>query len=164
MITLLGGDLGVTGGFSVLEEDGKLITSFDVPTLNDGPKGRRTINGPLLAQLIAETHATRAFIEAVGPRPREGSVQSFAFGRAKGLTEGICAALGVSITWIAPAVWKRAVNIPPGTNKDLARSEAIRRWPDKASLFGRKCDHNRAESALIGLAGIKREHNGRNEP
>jgi hypothetical protein len=29
MITLLGGDLGVTGGFSVLEEDGKLITSFE---------------------------------------------------------------------------------------------------------------------------------------
>jgi crossover junction endodeoxyribonuclease RuvC len=163
MTVVLGVDLGVSGAVSVLLEVGELVTSFDVPTLNDGPKGRRTVNGPLLAQLIAETHAARAYIEAVGPRPHEGSVQSFAFGRAKGLTEGICAALGLSITWIAPTVWKRIVNIPPGPNKDLARSEAIRRWPARAELFIRKRDHNRAESALIALAGIKRERNNRAE-
>jgi hypothetical protein len=34
-----------------------------------------------------------------------------------------------------------------------ARSEAIRRWPDRAALFARVKDDGLAESALIGVAG-----------
>jgi hypothetical protein len=40
--------------------------------------------------------------------------------------------------------------------KDMARSNAINRWPGKAGLFGRKLDDGRAEAALIGLAGLMR--------
>jgi hypothetical protein len=39
--------------------------------------------------------------------------------------------------------------------KDAARSEVIRRWPDKAELFARVKDDGRAEAALIALAGIR---------
>lgn len=39
-------------------------------------------------------------------------------------------------------------------SKDAARSEAIRRWPDHAALFARVKDDGRAESALIGIAGM----------
>jgi hypothetical protein len=55
-------------------------------------------------------------------------------------------------------VWKRAVGIPPGKDgaKDAARSEAIRRWPQKADLFARVKDDGRAEAALIAVAGISR--------
>lgn len=51
------------------------------------------------------------------------------------------------------------VGIPPGKDgaKDAARSEAIRRWPDKASLFARKSDDGRAEAALIAVAGLTNE-------
>jgi hypothetical protein len=41
--------------------------------------------------------------------------------------------------------------------KDAARSEAIRRWPDKARLFARVKDDGRAEAALIAVAGVIRE-------
>jgi crossover junction endodeoxyribonuclease RuvC len=44
-----------------------------------------------------------------------------------------------------------------GGAKDAARSEAIRRWPDKAAWFARVKDHGRAEAALIGRAGLQRE-------
>jgi hypothetical protein len=56
-------------------------------------------------------------------------------------------------------MWKRIVGIPPGKEgaKDAARSEAIRRWPDKAAWFARVKDHGRAEAALIGWAGLQRE-------
>jgi crossover junction endodeoxyribonuclease RuvC len=67
------------------------------------------------------------------------------------------AALGVPIAFLTPPQWKRIVGIPPGTarGKDAARSEAIRRWPDKAALFARMKDDGRAEAALVELAGLK---------
>ena len=45
--------------------------------------------------------------------------------------------------------------------KDVARSRAIERWPDQVNLFARVKDHDRAEAALIGWAGLQRERQGR---
>jgi crossover junction endodeoxyribonuclease RuvC len=80
---IIGIDLGVSGALAILE-GGELVEVHDMPCLSDGPARRRSINAPLLAEIIAKSHATSAFIEYVGPRPREGAVGAFAFGRAKG--------------------------------------------------------------------------------
>jgi hypothetical protein len=64
----------------------------------------------------------------------------------------VLAAAGVPITFITPPAWKRAIGLTL-KSKDAARSEAIRRWPDRAALFARVKDDGRAESALIGVAG-----------
>jgi hypothetical protein len=82
-----------------------------------------------------------------------------AFGRCRGLVEGVLASLAIPAIFITSPAWKRVVGIAPGRNgaKDAARSEAIRRWPAKASLFARVKDDGRAESALIALAGLLRE-------
>lgn len=124
-----------------------------------GHDGRRAVNGPLLAEFIAKSHATKAFVELVGARPGEGAVGAFAFGRSLGVVLGVLAALSIPVTLIAPAAWKRTIGIAPGKDgaKDAARSEALRRWPDKAALFARVKDDGRAESALLALAGLKRE-------
>src|SRR5271168_2883422 len=86
--------------------------------------------------------------------PDDGSVQAFAFGRCRGAIEGVVAALSIPIDFITPPAWKRLIGIPPGKDgaKDAARSEAIRRWPDKAAWFARVKDHGRAEAALIAVA------------
>jgi hypothetical protein len=151
-------DLGLTGAGGILH-DGVPVDFFEMPCLNDGPAGRRSINAPLLAELVFKSKASAAFVEAVGPRPGEGAVGAFAFGRARGLVEGILAAAGIPITWLTPPTWKRIVGIPPGKDgaKDAARSEAIRRWPDRASWFARVKDNGRAEAFLIGWAGLQRE-------
>lgn len=151
-------DIGVTGAGAILR-DSVPVDFFDMPCLNDGPAGRRSINAPLLAELVFKTHASAAFVEAVGPRPGEGAVGAFAFGRAKGLVEGILGAAGIPVIWLTAPTWKRIVGIPPGRDgaKDAARSEAIRRWPDKAAWFARVKDHGRAEACLIGWAGLQRE-------
>ena len=66
--------------------------------------------------------------------------------------------LYLNIAFLTPPTWKRLADIPPGVeNKDIARARAIARWPAKAELFARKRDIDRAEAALIGLAGLKRE-------
>jgi crossover junction endodeoxyribonuclease RuvC len=154
----LGIDIGLQGGIAVVREDGELITVADMPVLHDGPKNRKAISAPLFAELAAGMHVVEAFVENVGPRPLEGAVGGFAFGRCKGVVEGGLAALSVPVTFIQPAVWKRCVGIAPGKAgaKDAARAEAIRRWPAQAGLFKRVRDDGRAEACLIAIAGIMR--------
>jgi hypothetical protein len=87
-------------------------------------------------------------------------LRRFAEGRiCRGVIEGTCAALGLPIRFVTAPSWKRLIGIPPGKDgaKDRARSEAIRRWPDKAALFARVRDDGRADASLIAIAGLKRE-------
>jgi crossover junction endodeoxyribonuclease RuvC len=149
--TVLGIDLGLHGALARLTLAGELLGVFDAPTLRDGAKGRETINAPIMAQIIADCHSAQAFIEHVGPRPHEGPLGAFSFGRALGVTVGICAAYAIPASFITAPAWKRLVGIAPGAAgaKDAARSEAIRRWPDKVALFARVRDDGRAEACLI---------------
>lgn len=89
----------------------------------------------------------------VPPTPRSG------FGRSRGVIEGVCGAAGVSLSFLTPACWKRTVGIPPWKEgaKDVARSEAIRRWPAHARLFARVRDDGRAETCLIAIPGLLRK-------
>jgi crossover junction endodeoxyribonuclease RuvC len=156
---VLGIDLGVNGAFAVVRSDGSLISVHDTPALADGPSGRRNVNAAIVAEIIAKSHATEAFVEFVGARPGEGAVGAFSFGRSRGVVEGVAAALDVPISFITPPAWKRLVGIAPGKDgaKDAARSEAIRRWPAHASLFARVRDDGRAEACLIAVAGLIRK-------
>jgi hypothetical protein len=154
----IGIDPGVNGALVVIGPNGEIVEIHDMPTLADGAKSRRAINAPLLASIIYKSHATKAFCELVGPRPGEGAVGAFGFGRSRGIIEGVLGACGVPVVMIAPPVWKRAAGIPAGKeNKDSARSVAIARWPSQAELFARKKDIDRAEAALIAVAGMMRE-------
>jgi crossover junction endodeoxyribonuclease RuvC len=158
MSIILGIDPGLDGAIAVLTEAGELVAIHDMPTLEDGAKGRRAVNPALFASIIYASQATVAFCELVGPRPTDGTTGAFGFGRSRGIIEGVLAAAGIPLAMIAPPVWKRAANIAPGKeNKDSARSVAISRWPSKAALFARKCDFDRAEAALIAVAGTQKE-------
>jgi crossover junction endodeoxyribonuclease RuvC len=152
-MSIVGIDIGTKGALALLSADGYLIEVADMPVLRDGPKGRPAVNGPLLAELVYRWQATQAFIEHVGGRPGEIAVGAFAFGRSRGVVEGVLAACGVPATHIAPASWKRAVGLSLAS-KDAARSEAIRRWPSRAHLFARVKDDGRSEAALIAVAGL----------
>jgi crossover junction endodeoxyribonuclease RuvC len=158
-LRVLGIDLGAGGALAIVSRDGALVEVLDMPILRDGPKGRPTVNAPLIAQFAFRSHASAAFVEYVGARPGEGPVGAFAFGRARGVIEGVLAAAGIPVTFIASPSWKRLIGIAPGRDgaKDAARSEAIRRWPDQAELFARVKDDGKAEACLIAIAGMKRE-------
>jgi crossover junction endodeoxyribonuclease RuvC len=150
-------DPGANGAIAVLDEAGALLDVLDMPNTREA-NGRSATNGPLLAGILARAKARVAFCEFVSARPTDAKVAAFAFGRARGVIEGVCGALGLPIVFIVPPVWKRIADIPPGAeNKDLARTRAIARWPARAELFARKRDVDRAEAALIALAGLQRE-------
>ena len=123
--------------------------------------GRKATNAPLLASRLARATANleckRAYCELVHARPTDGSIQAFAFGRARGVIEGVAGAFDIEVVFIAPPSWKKHAGVPAGKDhKDVARTRAIARWPGMAEQFERKCDVDRAEAALIGDCGLHR--------
>ena len=150
-------DIGRTGALALFV-DNDLIEIADMPTLADGPAGRPTINGPLLAALIRRLSPDEAVFEHVAARPGEAAPGAFAFGRSRGTIEGALAAGAVPTRFVTPSWWKRRVGIPPGAEmKDRARSVAIAHWPHFAESFARVKDHDRAEACLIGLAYLQEQ-------
>lgn len=134
---IVGIDPGIAGALALISHDGDLIEVADMPVLRDGSGGRAAVNAPLFAEFLARWHASGVACEFVSARPKEGAVGAFSFGRSRGVIEGACAALALPVRFLTPPAWKRLVGIPSGKDgaKDAARSEAIRRWPDKAALF-----------------------------
>ena len=156
-MSIIGLDPGAHGAIAELDEDGDLLQIHDMPSLDEG-NGRPATNAPLLAAILAKMDARVIYCELVSARPTDARVAAFAFGRARGCIEGAAGALGLPIVFLTPPTWKRIADVPPGVeNKDIARARAIARWPAKAELFARKRDIDRAEAALIGLAGLTRE-------
>ena len=156
---IAGIDIGVSGAIAVLSSNGSIIEVYDMPVLKDGPKHRNAINAPLLADILCNCHAERVLIEWVGVRPGEGAVGAFAFGRSRGVCEGVCAGLDLPVQFITSPQWKRLHGIPPGKEgtKDLARSKAISYWPAKADLFKLVKHDGRAEACLIAAAGYMQQ-------
>ena len=137
---IIGIDVGLQGAVAILADSGALIDVQDMPCLNDGPAKRRSVNAALLSKLMAKSHATEVYVDLVGPRRQEGPVGAFAFGRSRRGSGRRRPAPGRPSRAPAAPQWKRLIAIAPGKAgaKDAARSEAIRRWPDKAGLFARK--------------------------
>lgn len=156
-MTIIGIDPGVTGAIAILSNDGEFLAVHDMPSLPDGAKGRNAVNAPLLSSIISDASPSVVYCEYVGARPGEGAVGAFAFGRSRGVIEGVCGALGIPVVMITPPVWKRVAGIAAGSDKEASRARAIARWPRRSDLFARKKDAGRAEAALIAVAGIARE-------
>ena len=77
----------------------------------------------------------------------------FGFGRSLGVVEGVLAALGIPVTYVAPATWTKAMGKAQG--KDASRRRAMELFPEHQQLFKRVMDDGRAEASLIAVWGIK---------
>jgi len=65
--------------------------------------------------------------------------------------QGLLAGMGIEVTLVAPATWKRALG-GLSSDKEKSRQRAIAEvHPDHVGLFARKKDHNRAEAYLMAL-------------
>jgi crossover junction endodeoxyribonuclease RuvC len=165
-VIIIGVDPGIGGAIAVFgSESGRLLTVFDMPVVEDGPKGRRRVNPYLLKSellltsrtfpALADVENAVAVIEKVGPLPNEGAVGAFSFGVSAGVVFGLMAGIGIPVRFITPQEWKKRLRFPPKADKEFSRGRAIETWPDKAALFARKRDDGRSEAALIALAGSK---------
>lgn len=147
-MSILAIDPGLNNGIAVLDIERRLLLATEIPAIGDGANKR--LNLASFADIIAQLHVGHAVIEDVSAMPNQGVSSTFRFGRAAGAVEGALAALKLPTAFVRPVVWKRAIGAKAKRDEDV-RALAIQTWPDQAHRFARKCDHNRAEAALIGL-------------
>jgi crossover junction endodeoxyribonuclease RuvC len=148
---IIGVDPGITGAISVLENK-KVIEVYETPTMIDGKKNKRQVNGSHLTNIIKEiillNKETIAVVEHVNAMPGQGVTSMFNFGQSFGVIKGICAALSLPIYFVRPTKWKKHFNLIK-TNKEASRTKVIEIYPEISGKLSRKKDSNKADAILI---------------
>ena len=148
---IFGIDPGVSGAISILENK-KVIELFDMPTMIDGKKNKRQVNGAQVANIFRESldraKDTVVVVEQVNAMPGQGVTSMFNFGQSFGVIKGICSALNLPIYFVRPTKWKKHFNLIK-TNKDASRTKVIEVYPEISNKLSRKKDSNKADAILI---------------
>jgi len=150
---IFGIDPGVSGAISVLE-DKKIIEVFDMPTMIDGKKNKKQVNGSQVTNIIKERlnndkeKEVVVVVEHVNAMPGQGVTSMFNFGQSFGVIKGVCSALSLPIYFVRPTKWKKYFNLIK-TNKDASRTKVIEVYPHISSKLSRKKDSNKADAILI---------------
>ena len=148
---IFGIDPGVSGAISILENK-KVIEVFDMPTMIDGKKNKKQVNGSQVSNIIKEwkkdNKETIVVVEHVNAMPGQGVTSMFNFGQSFGVIKGICSALSMPIYFVRPTKWKKYFNLIK-TNKDASRTKVREIYPEISSKISRKKDSNKADAILI---------------
>ena len=148
---IFGIDPGMSGAISVLENK-KVIEIFDMPTMIDGKKNKKQVNGAQVTNIIKERlddeKEIAVVVEHVNAMPGQGVTSMFNFGQSFGVIKGICSALSLPIHFVRPTKWKKHFNLIK-TNKDASRTKVIQVYPEISSKLSRKKDANKADAILI---------------
>ena len=148
---IFGIDPGVSGAISVLENK-KVIEVFEMPTMIDGKKNKKQVNGSQVTNIIKgrlkDNKEVIIVVEHVNAMPGQGVTSMFSFGQSFGIIKGICSALSLPIYFVRPTKWKKHFNLIK-TNKDASRTKVIEAYPEISSKLSRKKDSNKADAILI---------------
>jgi len=114
--------------------------------------GRTATNRPLLAGLLARTHARVAFCEFVGARPTDVKVSAFAFGRARGVIEDCArhARPANSVPDPAPIVPDARVNLILVLHREETLGRAV---PERPLLCTLRPYRDRQGTCALGRYG-----------
>ena len=148
---IFGIDPGVSGAISILENK-KVIDVFDMPTMIDGKKNKKQVNGSQVTNIIKEKLNSEkeiiVVVEHVNAMPGQGVTSMFNFGQSFGVLKGICSAMQLSMHFVRPAKWKKYFGLIK-TEKDASRTKVIEIFPYISSQLSRKKDANKADAILI---------------
>lgn len=153
---IIGIDPGASGAIAFFDMAEGELEIVDMPTVDieRGGKAKREISPHLLAKALDEWTPAVAWLEKVGAMPGQGVSSMFQFGRSVGMVEGALAGLSISVNYVTPQRWQKAVGVRGG--KDGARLRAIELFPKHAHLFALKKWDGRADAALIAWYGATR--------
>ncbi len=149
---ILGVDPGQTGAIAALA-DGVPAGFIDMPVYARKMGGNEVDPFALAVRVreIRERHPgayVMAVLEQVNALPKQSSNSGFRFGQSDGIVRGVLGALGIRWIEVHPSVWKKRLGLA-GTEKDVARTFAIQRYPEAAADLARKKDIGRADAALL---------------
>jgi crossover junction endodeoxyribonuclease RuvC len=159
----LGIDPGQTGAIAIIA-DGVPVGFIDMPTIPRKSSGEE-IDCATLADRLRDILAAhpgarvRAALEQVNAMPSYGgagverrsmgATSAMRFGESFGAIKGVLGSLRISYEMVGAQAWKKKFGLI-GTEKDVARTIAIQRYPEMASQLCRKKDIGRADALLIG--------------
>ncbi len=150
---IIGIDPGISGAVCFFK-DGKIIDVIEMPSMAEGKKNKKQVNGNQLFNEInfrlneISKDETCVVVEHVTAMPGQGVTSMFNFGQSFGVIKGICSAMQLPIHFVRPAKWKKYFNLI-NTSKDASRSRAIEIFPKISEKLKRKKDTNKADAILI---------------
>ena len=150
---IIGIDPGISGSICFFE-DGKILDVIEMPTMVDGKKNKKQLNGSQIYNEISRRifkvnkQNIRVVIEQVSAMPGQGVTSMFNFGQSFGILKGICSAMQLSMYFVRPAKWKKFYNLI-NSEKDASRTKAIEIFPYFSTNLSKKKDTNKADAILI---------------
>ena len=150
---VIGIDPGISGSICFFQ-DGKIIDVVEMPTMTDGKKNKKQVNGSQIFNEISERikkidkKDIRVIIEQVSAMPGQGVTSMFNFGQSFGILKGICSAMQLPMYFVRPAKWKKYFSLI-NSEKDASRTKAIEIFPYFSLNLSRKKDSNKADAILI---------------
>jgi len=150
---IIGVDPGISGSICFLL-DGKILEVLEMPTMAEGKKNKKQINGSQIFNEISrvinkiQNQEVRVVIEQVSAMPGQGVTSMFNFGQSFGILKGICSAMKLPMYFVRPAKWKKYFNLI-NSEKDASRTKAIEIFPYFSQELSKKKDANKADAILI---------------
>ena len=150
---IIGIDPGLSGSICFFE-DGKIIDVIEMPTMTEGKKNKKQVNGVQIFNEFSKrinkngNENTRVVIEQVSAMPGQGVTSMFNFGQSFGILKGICSAMQLPMYFVRPAKWKKYFNLI-NSQKDASRTRAIEIFPYFSTQLSKKKDSNKADAILI---------------
>ena len=150
---IIGIDPGISGSICFFQ-DGIIKDVIEMPTMTDGKKNKRQVNGAQIFNEISERidkfdkKNIKVVIEQVSAMPGQGVTSMFNFGQSFGILKGICTAMQLPMYFVRPAKWKKYFGLIK-TEKDASRTKVIEIFPYISSELSRKKDSNKADAVLI---------------
>tara|TARA_X000001036_G_C20437438_1_gene707844 strand:- start:223 stop:717 length:495 start_codon:yes stop_codon:yes gene_type:complete len=150
---IIGIDPGISGSICFFE-NGKIQEAIEMPTMADGKKNKKQVNGSQIYNEISsriinyDKKDVKVIIEQVSAMPGQGVTSMFNFGQSFGILKGICSAMQLSMYFVRPAKWKKYFNLI-NSEKDASRTRAIEIFPYFSSNLSKKKDTNKADAILI---------------
>ena len=150
---IIGVDPGIYGSICFLL-DGKILEVLEMPTMAEGKKNKKQINGSQIYNEInriineIQNQEVRVVIEQVSAMPGQGVTSMFNFGQSFGILKGICSAMKLPMYFVRPAKWKKYFNLI-NSEKDASRTKAIEIFPYFSQELSKKKDANKADAILI---------------
>ena len=135
-------DPGISGAICFFE-NGQIVDVIDMPTMADGKKNKRQVNGSQIYNEIklkveyVEKKDIFVVIEQVSAMPGQGVTSMFNFGQSFGVIKGICAAMQLPMYFVRPAKWKKYFNLIK-TEKQASRTKVIEIFPQFSSKLTKK--------------------------
>ena len=150
---IIGVDPGLSGSICFFE-DGKILDVVEMPTMTEGKKNKRQVNGSQVYNEIlkrikkVDKKDIKVIIEQVSAMPGQGVTSMFNFGQSYGILKGMCSAMQLPMYFVRPAKWKKYFSLI-NTEKDASRTKAIEIFPYFSSNLSKKKDSNKADAILI---------------